>query len=300
MREPDWSDFKVLLALGRSGSVSGASRILGIDGSTVSRRLAAAEKAMGATLIVRGGREFAFTAEGRSALEAAEAMDAAVNAAMASVRTSRAELQGIVRVAVFPSLVEFLRPFPQLVTERHPGLSVELGSARAVVDLARGDADIAVRVDHPMPADLIVRHTFELGLALYASTSYLDKAGRPTDPEELRDHQLVLYNAEFSSYPFAGWIEQFADNALPVVRVDSVEMARTLITADGGIGVLWCCHGDSIATLERVLPGPVSSTKVNVVYHRSLRGTTRVKTVADLLIALLVENREVLSGHLVG
>ena len=58
MTDPEWSDFKVVLALGRSGSVAGAARILGVDASTVSRRLAAAETAMGAVLIVRGGREF--------------------------------------------------------------------------------------------------------------------------------------------------------------------------------------------------------------------------------------------------
>ena len=76
MTEPEWGDFKVLLALGRAGSVAGAARILGVDGSTVSRRLAAAEKAAGAVLIVRGGRAFAFTKEGQTLLDAAETMDA--------------------------------------------------------------------------------------------------------------------------------------------------------------------------------------------------------------------------------
>ena len=74
LAELEWSDLKVILALSRGGSIAGAGRILNIDSSTVSRRLAAAEEALGGCLILRGGREFRFTAEGMTALHAAEAM----------------------------------------------------------------------------------------------------------------------------------------------------------------------------------------------------------------------------------
>ncbi len=297
MTEPEWGDFKVLLALGRAGSVAGAARILGVDGSTVSRRLTAAEKAAGAVLIVRGGRAFAFTKEGRALLEAAEAMDAAVTAAAASVRASRTELRGIVRLAVFPSMAQFLGPFPELVATMHPDLQVELHAGRGATDLAKGEADVAVRVNRDLPSDLIMRHTFDLGLALYGSARYLDSAGRPTRAEDLRGHKLVLFTDEFLPYPFAAWIEQYADTSLPVMRVDSVEMARSMIAADAGLGVLWCCHGDSLVALERVLPDPISSATVSVVYHRTLRGSTPVKAVAEILIAHLVEHEDFLSGR---
>ena len=297
MTEPEWGDFKVLLALGRAGSVAGAARILGVDGSTVSRRLAAAEKAAGAVLIVRGGRAFAFTKEGRALLDAAETMDAAVTAAAASVRASRAELQGLVRLAVVPSMAQFLGPFPGIVATLHPDLHVELHAGRGATDLAKGDADIAVRVVRDASSDLIMRHTFDLGFAFYASTGYLESAGRPSRAEDLRDHRLVLYTDEFRSHPFGACIEQYADTALPVMRVDSVETARSMLAADAGIGVLWCCHGDSLATLERVLPDPVSSLELSVVYHRTLRGSTPVKAVAEILIAHLIEHRDLLSGR---
>ena len=119
-----------------------------------------------------------------------------------------------------------------------------------------------------------MRHTFDLGFAFYASTGYLESAGRPSRAEDLREHRLVLYTDEFRSHPFGACIEQYADTALPVMRVDSVETARSMLAADAGIGVLWCCHGDSVATLERVLPDPVSSLELSVVYHRTLRGST--------------------------
>ncbi len=297
MRQPEWNDFRVLLALHRGNSVVGAARILGVNASTISRRLAALEEALGATLIVRGGRGFSFTAEGRVALDAAEAMAAAATAAGGSVRASRAQMEGVVRVSVVPSLHEFLRPVPELVAAAHPGLAVELRSGRAVEDLARGDADIAVRTDRRLPADLVARHAFDLGLGLYASTGYLAHAGRPASTEDLRHHRLILYTAEFRDQPFAAWIARYADPGVPSTTVDSVEMARRLIGAGEGIGVLFCCHADALPGLERVFPDPVAHTAMCLVYHRSLRGSARVGAVAGILVGRIAAHREELAGR---
>ena len=296
MSEPDWSDFKVVLALGRGGSVAAAARILNVDGSTVSRRLAAAEAAMGAVLIVRGGREFAFTAEGKAALAAAEAMDAAVTTAAASVRATRADLAGFVRISMTPSLFHFLTPFPALVSEKHPGLLVEISSSREVINLAKGEADIALRVGRPTDLDLIVGYTFGMGMALYAAKGYLDSHGRPTSAEDLHQHKLVLYSTKFSAQPFAEWLNRFADPAKPYMSVDSVDTAHTMIAAGHGIGVLWCCHADAFSDMERVLPDPIHTTSVHTIWHASLRGSARLKAVVDMLTAHLIKKRATLQG----
>jgi len=296
MSEPEWSDFKVVLALGRGGSVAAAARILGVDGSTISRRLAAAEAAMGAVLIVRGGREFAFTTAGRTALAAGEAMDAAVTAASASVRATRADLTGMVHITMTPSLFHFLAPFPTLVADKHPGLLVEINSTRAVVDLAKGDADIALRVNRPTDLDLIVGYTFGMGMALYAAKGYLDSHGRPTSAEDLHRHKLVLYSTKFSAQPYTAWLNRFADPAKPYMSVDSVDTAHTMIAAGHGIGVLWCCHADAFCDMERVLPDPIHTTSVYTIWHASLRGSARLKAVVDMLTAHLIKNRATLQG----
>ncbi|MEM6311274.1 MAG: LysR family transcriptional regulator, partial [Pseudomonadota bacterium] len=89
MAEPNWSDFRIILALAKGGSVTGAAKLLGVDASTISRRLAAAEEVFGAPLIIRGGGKFQFTAEGRAVLDAAEDMDAKISATTNSVRSMR-------------------------------------------------------------------------------------------------------------------------------------------------------------------------------------------------------------------
>jgi DNA-binding transcriptional LysR family regulator len=297
MTEPEWNDFKVVLALGRGGSVAGAARILGVDGSTISRRLAAAEEAFGAVLIVRGGRDFSFTAEGKAALAAGEAMEAAVTAATAAVRSSKTELQGIVKISCAPSAVHFLLPFPKLVAERHPGLDVELISARTVIDLAKGDADIAMRAVRPTDLDVIVRYNFEWGSCAYAAPDYLKEHGRPSRFDDLSQHQLIRYDDSFQRASFARWIEPYVSTTTSNMRMDSIDMAHAMIAAARGIGVLFCCNGDPDPRLVRVFPEPIDMMQGWIVYHESSRGSVRIKTVADLLIEYVVERRHVLSGR---
>src|SRR5204862_161022 len=81
-----WSDFRILLALSRAGSVAGAAKELGVDASTVSRRLTALEEGVGTRLVLRGGRELSWTAEGRAALAGAEAMEATVGEVLRGCR----------------------------------------------------------------------------------------------------------------------------------------------------------------------------------------------------------------------
>jgi DNA-binding transcriptional LysR family regulator len=287
----------VVLALGRSGSVAGAARVLGVDGSTVSRRLAAVEKTMGAVLVVRGGREFTFTAEGKAALAAAEAMETAVSAASTAVRAARTDLQGIVRIACPPSVIDFLNTFPDEVSQIHPELGVELLSSRAPVDLARGEADIAIRNERPADLDLVVAHRFELGSCAYAAETYLSAHGHPSSYADFTQHKLVRYNDAFLHLPAFKWIDQFADPAQPSVRADSIDMARSLIAAGRGIGVLFCTLGDTTPGVVRVIDGPIDQMGCCIVYHQPARGSARLRAVLDLLIACFVRGRHDLSSH---
>lgn len=295
--EPDWNDFRVILALGRAGSVAGAARLLGIDDSTVNRRLAAAEKAFGAVLIVRGGRTFALTAEGSAAFAAGEAMEAAVMGARAEVRNARNALEGIVRIACPPVAIGYLAGFPEAVAAACPGLGIDLLSGRAPVDLAKGEADVSIRAIRPTDMDLAVAHSFDLGTGVYAAASYLEAHGRPASHSDITGHPLIRYAGAFLHLPAFAWIEQFAEPDAPAVRVDSIDMAHRLIARGSGIGVLYCIAGDADARLARVFDDPIDQIGMNIVYHQSMRGSARVRAVLDQLIAFHVANGRQLSGR---
>ena len=296
MAEPNWSDFRIILALAKGGSVTGAAKLLGIDASTVSRRLATAEDVFGAPLIIRGGGKFQFTAEGRAVLDAAEDMDAKISATTTSVRSMRETPVGTVRIACVQTAVHLLHPLVRDMTDAIPGLHIELMSSLASVDLAKGDADIAVRTIVPTDPGLVIAHSFTWGSCLYASPHYLSTFGRPETPEELSTHQLVRYGSAMVRSRAFGYIEQFAKPDQPTTRVENTDSARMIIEQGGGIGALFCFVGDACATIERVFPEPFDQMECWVLYHESARGSAKVRAVLDALVPYLRGRHAVLSG----
>ena len=295
MSEPEWSDFKFLLALSRGGSVAGAARLLGVDGSTVSRRLAAAEETMGAVLLVRGGREFAFTHEGKAALAAAEAMETAVLGAAAALRTSKRELQGIVKLACTPSTVHFLASFQDLVAQRHPGLGVDLLSGRAAADLAKARRTYPSAVSGPRISTSSSDTTLN-GRPAFTRRGPISRIALAPDPMRPPGAQARPLRRRLLRLPAFAWVDQFADVTQPSLRVDSVDMARSMIASGAGIGMLFCTVGDPSPGLVRVFDAPIDLMSCWIVYHEASRDSARVQTVLDTLVEYHIEKRDILDG----
>ena len=294
---PEWSDFKVLLALQRAGSVAGAARLLQVDSSTVSRRLAALEEAVDTRLLIRGGREFAWTPAGRALIEAGEAMEAAASGALRAVRTAKIEVSGTVRISVPPGFVPVLmsRLLPAL-RQAHPALQVELDGGFERVDLARGEADLAVRMVRPEEPDLVAGPSFDCGWFAYAAASYLEARGRPESFDDLARHALVLYTEALHRVPPLRWMEAHRGESRELLRVDNLEVACQAIAAGGGIAVLPCVIADSVPGLRRVFAERVAVNSGWVVYHESARDMSRVRVVAEALKEFLRCHEAIFSG----
>jgi molybdate transport repressor ModE-like protein len=295
--EPEWGDFKILLALARAGSVAGAARELQVDHSTVSRRLSALEDAVGSKLVIRGGRDFNLTAEGRSLLAAAEAMQSAATRATRLVRSAKAEVEGTVRVSLAPGFVPILiRLLLPALRERHPGLNVELRGDYQRIDLAKGEADMAVRMVRPGETDLVGRRAFDCGWCVYASKAYLDTEGRPESHAELAQHRLVLYAESMHAIAPLRWLETYSGTARQVSRFDNLEIVCQAIAVDAGIAVLPCFIGDPVASLERVFREPVIVNTGWIIYHETVRDAARIRVVIDALVAFFERNAAMFSG----
>ena len=293
---PEWSDFKIVLALGRAGSVAGAARALGVDNSTVSRRLAALEEALGARLVLRGGRELGLTAEGRTALAAAEAVEAAVADATRTIRSAKLEVAGVVSVTCASGLVTIITRLLQPLLARQPLLSIELSADNRTVDLARGEADIAVRMFRPTETGLVARRAIELGWAAYASKIYLAECRTPASAAELGQHRLVLYTEAMHRVPGPRWLEDNRGAAKIAMRADNTEVAGHAIASGMGIGVVPCFAGDARPELVRVFPEPVASASGWLVYHETLRDAARVRAALEVLSELFDTHAALFSG----
>lgn len=295
--DPDWNDLKVLLAVAREGSIAGAARTLAVDHSTVSRRLAALEEVIGAKLLMRGGREFSWTAEGRAVLDAAETVESAILDATRNIRAARLEAEGAVRVSAPPGFVPALMPMLATARSKHPHLDIQfLGDFRHA-DLAKGEADIAIRMARPEESDLVRRRAFECGWCVYASSAYLAEQGCPATVDELRGHRLVLYIESMHNLPPRRWMEAYRDATTRVTRVDSADLVARLLMTDGGIGLLPSFVAERHPDLVRVFPDPVVFSSGWIVYHKALRETARVRAVVDVLIEFFESHTAFFAGH---
>lgn len=294
---PEWSDFKVVLALSRAGSIAGAARELQVDHSTISRRLAALEDVLKVKLLIRGGREFSWTQEGRAVVEASESMESAVATALRALRTSKVDIEGSVRVSVAPAFVHWLmRLMLPALREAHPLLKLELQGSFARADLAKGEADIALRMNRPSEPDLVARKAVEAGWYAYASQSYIDAHGSPERHEDLAKHALILYAEVLHQAPPTRWLESYKAVARSTMRMDSVESAAQAAAAHAGIAVLPAFFADTVPELRRVFPEPVCTHTGWVVYHDCVRDNIRVKIVADALLDFFKRHEAIYSG----
>jgi DNA-binding transcriptional LysR family regulator len=286
----DWDDLRVLLAIHRSGSLAAAGASLGINPTTVGRRLASLEERAETRLFDRTPGGYALTAAGRDILPRAERMEAEALAAEREIAGADQRVAGVVRVTVTEMLAtRFVVPHLPRLAARHPGLTLDLWCTNAIVSLARREADIALRLARPREPDVIGRELAAIELALYASAGYLEARGRPADPEaSLAGHDVLGFAA---TPPFGienAWFDPRVAGARVVLRSDSVSSIYAATVAGLGIALLPRAVAESDRRLARL--ATATSPAPRIIWqavHRDLRGSARVRAVTEFFAEIL-------------
>lgn len=240
----------VFAAIARAGGVRGAAAALGVPRSTVSRRLAELEAAIGAQLVVRTGRRFALTEVGAAVLERCEQLEELLRGSESLIELASAAPSGVLRVAAAPVLGEEI--LPGVIAEllaRHPRLRVEARLGVDYVDLRDGTVDVALRA-WPLP-DASDLYATRLGISVtgcYASPAYAKARGLPRTPAELAEHELVAVGSA-TRWELREKGESVQIEIDPRVRVDSFAVGRSL--AAGGAGIVRLARMYATALVER-------------------------------------------------
>jgi DNA-binding transcriptional LysR family regulator len=284
----DWDDVRVFLAVARHGSLRAAGRALGLSQPTMGRRLAAFEATFGGpTLFDRLPEGLRLNAAGEQLIPAAESVEHA--ALMLERRRAAASpvLSGTVRVSVGEWAAGFLaRCLSGPGTLLPSGITLELVESRQTANLARREADLAVRHHPPESGDLYVSKVGTFAGAVYR------RRGSNSDA-------WVTYTEEQAHYATARWVQRQIEDSDGIValRASNVAMQLAAIRAGSGRGVLPCFVGDSDASLERLTPPvPEIAAHYSVIVHRDLRRAACVRAVIDWVKAAFVENRDALAG----
>lgn len=287
-KEIGWELYRSFLGVLKDGSLSGASRAMGIAQPTVGRHIASLEKSLGVTLFTRSQAGLLATEAAHTLAPFAQAMSSSAAALQraAEGQGSGEGVRGTVRVTASEVMgVEVLPPILAQLHNEHPGLKVELVLSNRVQDLLKREADIAIRMTQPRQDQLIARHLGQVHLGLYAHRKYLSQRGTPQSLAELAGHALIGFDEET---PFV----RAARKDFPIwqrdafsIRTDSDVAQLALMRAGGGIGICQVALAARDPELVRLLPDSLSvSLETWLTMHEDLRNNPPCKLAFNALL----------------
>ncbi|MGW4352301.1 LysR family transcriptional regulator [Nocardia sp. NPDC004582] len=280
---PSPDDLLVLLAVGRSGRYVSAAEELGINHTTISRRIAALERALGGRVLNRGSGGWELTDLGRAALRAAESVESAVK----SLTGERGErvLEGVVRMSATDGFSAYLAaPAIADIQRLHPRVSVEIVTGTRRASPQRSGLDLEIVVGEPRLRRAEALRLGDYVLGLYGSRAYLAEHGAPASVGDLPDHPLIYFIDSMLQVDDLDLASGFAPAMRESISSTNVFVHVEATRAAAGLGLLPCFMADRHADLVRVLPDRVG---VRLTYWLVSRAETlRRPEVAAVVEAL--------------
>ena len=280
----DWDDLRVFIDVSRTGSLTQSSKRLRIDHSTVSRRIAQLESALGSGVFERTRTGLKLTEMGERILRHAESVESAIIGIRAEVG-GEVSGSGAVRLATMEGIASlYLAPRLLLLKEMAPDLRLELVTSPQVIHVARREADLFLSFFRPPGQGLISEKIGQFTLNLYASPVYLTRNGTPETKADLTNHDFVTYIDDLIQVDAVRWLRDIVDEVHVVFHSNSMIAQMNAATAGLGIVLLPRFAIQDGSPLVRVLETEAFTTReiwVNV--HHDLQYAPRITTIVQFL-----------------
>jgi len=290
----NWDDVRMFLAVARSGQILAASKRLGLNHATLSRRVTALEESLKTRLLIRRTNGCDLTAEGEIFLNAAERMETEMLAAQSQIGRIDTAIAGTVRIGAPDGFgVSFLSSRLGRLTARYPELRIQLVPVPRSFSLSQREADIAITLERPEQGRLISSKLTDYTLGLYASEAYRADHGTPANIEALKSHRRIGYVEDLiftASLNFTAEVMRSWDAAF---EISSATGQTEAVRSGAGIGILHNYIARQYPELIRILPDTMIRRAYWTTYHESARDLVRVRTVADFLQELVTAEHRI-------
>lgn len=293
----DWDDLRSFLAIARHRTLSGAARALGVQQSTMGRRLDALEERAGVVLLQKTPEGYVLTSAGEAALAHVERIEQEALAIERTIAGRDVRLEGTVRLTTVETMaVDVLAPILTEFLERYPGITLELVTDTRLLSLARREADVAVRLARPDGHELVARKVAEVGYGLYASPAYVERMGAPDFGAGAPGHRMILALEDAAAVADAAWMIHTLHEAQVALRTNS--RYAHAAAAEAGLGLAGLAH--YVAERRNLIaiptPTPAPKREVWLAVHEDTRHTPRIRALMDALTAGLRQNAQRLAG----
>jgi DNA-binding transcriptional LysR family regulator len=284
----NWDDLRIFLAVARHGTLAQAGVRLGMDATTVARRLKRLEERLSVTLFEHTPAGHVLTARGTALRDQAQRMEEAATAAVERGGGAAGEAEGIIRVSASEGFgTGFVAPHLADFARRYPGIAVELVASTGFLNPSRREADVAIMLARPERGPLIVRKLTDYHLGLYAAAT----------PGPLPD-RFVGYVPDLIYAAALRYIEEVPGAPSATLTSTSVNAQAQMVRSGAGVGILPCFIADPDPALRRLRREEVDIRRAFwLVVHRDMRAIGRIRLFIDWLDDLVARLRPVLLGY---
>lgn len=290
----DWNDIRHFLTVARTGTTLAAARELRVSQSTVARRIAALEEALGLELFDKRPSGYVLTDIAQGLLAAAEQAEAAMDGFGAQAGADKRGLSGTVRLTtneLFANffLVRAMREF----RAAYPNIKLEFVTSDKLLDLAAGEADVAVRAGpRPSEAELVGRRLALDVWSVYCSRDYAEQHGTPASEAEFPGHSFISMQPTDLKYPVLEWMLRHVPESSIVLRQNSISGLYEAIRSGLGISLMsdFICMGvpEMVKCFTPDLP---ADSEIWLITHERLRDAPRVRALLDFLSGYFAAGR---------
>jgi DNA-binding transcriptional LysR family regulator len=248
---------QTLLAIAEARGPTAAAVQLGVNVTTVYRRIDQLESGHGAPLFERHRTGWRLLPDAAPLIAAARELERLLQRTAADLHSSQTFAHGTLRIALSEDFAAcYVAPRLARFCAAHPGIQPELVVSHRFADLARGEADVAIR-PHQKPGDVLVgRRVGRIAHALYAATGYVRANGRPSSLAGIAGHRVCGYGPALADYTTAQWLETGLPGAIICGRFDSTLALAAAAVGGFGIGLLPCFVAEATPSLVRVAEVP--------------------------------------------
>ena len=289
----DWNDLKFFLSIARTGKLTTAARQLDVDHTTVSRRIAALEDNLKATLFERSPQGYKLTRAGERLMARAEMIETTAQQASSEISEADLDLTGSIRIGApdgFGSI--FLAPRLWTLCRRHPGLDVDLVAMPRQFSLSKREADMAILLSRPSAGRLKARKLTDYVLGLFASPDYLARRPAIEKPSDLKGHRLIGYIEDLIFTPELDYLPLIEKDLKANFASTNLIAQLNATRAGAGVCVLPYFITAGMPDLVPVLPAEVRIERTFwLITHADLAGMLRIRVTSDFIAEAVQEAR---------
>jgi DNA-binding transcriptional LysR family regulator len=298
----EWSDLRHFLAVARAGSTLSAGKILGVNQTTVARRIAALEEALGDKLFEKTAGGYRLTEVGSAMVQNAERVEAEAEAFARMVQQRSRKLLGMIRVTTNDVLADcLLTPWLREFTQRFPVVQVETIITDRRLDISRGEADIALRANTNKGPELgdgvTVRRLATGKWGVYASKKYAAESGWPANAQELAKHPIIAGAGELARFDPAFLQEAKAAGAVIRQASSSILNIAGAIRSGLGVGGIPCMLGELDPELRLCFLFDEADYDLVLITREEMRNLPHVRAFNDFIASRTAALRHMIEGR---